>query len=150
MPASASYRIYVVRRCLQRKHLFKKQHSATYAISSCVNSDLRNTKSRTERNNNISYLCTEYFLEAIKKQWDVGSGRILLGDNTVGAIVKLRLVRFRRVEASISTELIYIYIYTYTGIPRFTRSHFTRFRYNAISSCNWGAWLLAAASVQSW
>jgi hypothetical protein len=74
-----------------------------YAISSCVHSDIRNSKSSQELNNNICYLRTEHFLSTMEKQRDEGDSRIVLGDNTGGAAVKLRPVRFRYVGTSVLT-----------------------------------------------
>ena len=76
-----------------------------YAISSWVNSDIRNSKSSKELNNNICYLRTEHFLAAMEKREDEGGSRILLDYSTGGATVKMRPVRFQRLGASISTEL---------------------------------------------
>ena len=88
-----------------------------YAISSCVHSDIRNSKSSQELNNNICYLRTEYFLAAMEKQRDEGNSRIVVGDNTGCAAVKLRPVRFRGVGASVLTLrrlMSYIYIYIWS------------------------------------
>ena len=121
MPSVISYTICVVRRLSATYTSTEYQRSATYGISSCVNSDIRSTKSSKEVNSNISYMRTEYFLAAMEKQRDEGEGRILLGDNTGGAAVQLRQVRFRLVGTSLSTEhtCTYIYIHKQLTIRRY-------------------------------
>jgi hypothetical protein len=109
MPATTSYRICLFRQISTKQTLTEYQHSATHATSSCVNSEIRNSKSNQELNNKICYLRTEHFLAAMEKQEDEGGGRILLDDNTSSKAVKLRPVIFRRVGASISSELNFIY-----------------------------------------
>jgi hypothetical protein len=70
--------------------------------------------------------------EMNEAQWDEGSGRILLDDNTGGGTIMLRPIRFQCAGVCISAGLpcIYIYIYIYTHTHTHTHTHTPRYVYS--------------------
>jgi len=56
-------------------------------------------------------ISVEFFLVGIKVQTDKGSGRILLGDNTVDRVVMLQPIRFHYVGVWMATGQPCIYTY---------------------------------------
>ena len=61
----------------------------------------------------------EFFHAEMKAQGDEGGGRILLGDNTGGGVVKLRPSRFQCVVIRISSGLPFIDLCSVPTVPKF-------------------------------
>jgi hypothetical protein len=76
----------------------------------------------------------------MKAEWEECGGRILLGDNTGGTAVMLRLIRFRCAGIRILTGVPYIYIHSWLYI-------YTRFRLARDSICAAPCGTLTAAEV---
>jgi hypothetical protein len=56
----------------------------------------------------------KYYLTAVHEQKDEGDGRILLGDNTGGTAIILKMIRLLCTGVLISTEFPFIVDHTHT------------------------------------